>query len=268
MTIKETDFTTALMKHIGPSPAGRLIAEGLFRGTPLQELAKAGLLWGWELYRKPAPDGLVSVIAADARKHGVTPPGYTTAELDAAANLNLELAVGAIEAKAPHTVVQWTLLKSYARQKNADPTDPTRSIFTDPVSSRVYADVVGGSLPHLYPKHEDHDCASDPCKSPKYFRGLHAPSLHQGDVYASSVKYVPNDLTHHGVDLNPRRLTLIFLSPNDKSSQAWQDSLLSAEVWHTVKLPEAIKNWRAVQDRDRRVEGFADYAEEFLHPTT
>lgn len=73
---------------------------------------------------------------------------------------------------------------------------------------------------------------------------LHHAAAHQGDIYASTVSWVPAGLQVP----DQADVTFVFVAPHDPSITNFFRELVSADLWHVVRLPDALDYWRSQKD--------------------
>lgn len=232
--MRERDYVVFLRKRID-SEHDPDLARALVRGLTPQGLPSgqadmfARDLWGWSCSPSLAPD----LMLGD----------------------EYDQAVAVYEFKSNTAVTNWPM-RQCLRQAKPWPGERARHIRDAWLSD---------TDPSLDAAHRDVDCISkdEGCERWRHVKpkdhDLHFPVVPQGDVYASTGDYVPNGLCVPNV----ADLTFIFAAPHEAAVEDFFNSLVSADLWHVVRLRDALHYWRS----QTRIPGMIDVVtttEEFL----
>jgi hypothetical protein len=127
----------------------------------------------------------------------------------------------AIEAKSLGAATHWSWLSTYRQLLHGTDGD-SRKV----VSQRLLPVAISDLAPHR--DHASHpnfcDCATF-IKTVR--RGEHAPCLHQGDVYASTMTWIPAEYRPE----TPRDVTYVALLPSIASVEDFAADLLTGDLW-------------------------------------
>lgn len=237
--MNEPEFTRFITRKINPDVApdlARVVVRGLTPpGLPASQAARFVDLWHWRIdpvpgrYSQLAPD----MILGDKR----------------------DRLAAVYEFKSPTARTQWPG-RGGLRDAKAWPGE-------GPL--KIRGSYLANTDPGLDFPHRDQDCIGrdQGCDYWKLARvrdgDLHYPVVHQADVYASTVSYVP-----HGLQVpDQSEVNFVFVAPHERAIADFFTDLVSADLWQVVRLPDALDYWRT-QTHVRGVSAVVAATSDFL----